>query len=54
VTQTITKGYVLRIEFGPLAGNRLLVKIYLCTPDEMKSYILGAFNAEIHKSKPSR
>jgi hypothetical protein len=54
VTQTVKMGCALRIEFGPLAGNWLLWKICLCMPDEMKSYILGAFNAEIRKPKPSR
>jgi DNA-directed RNA polymerase subunit RPC12/RpoP len=52
--QTVKGGYALRIEFGRLAGNQLPGKIYLCTPDEMKSYVLGTFNAEIRKPKPSR
>jgi DNA-directed RNA polymerase subunit RPC12/RpoP len=51
VTQTVKAGYALRIEFGQLAGNQLPGKICLCTPDETKSYLIGAFNAEILNPK---
>ena len=44
--------YALRLEFGPLANNRLPGKIYLCTPDAEKSYLLGAFNADARKPRP--
>jgi hypothetical protein len=47
VTQTVKGGYALRIEFGQPAGSQLPGKIYLCTPDTAKSYVVGAFNAEI-------
>ena len=46
--------YAMRIEFGPLEGNRLSGKIYLCTPDDQKSYVTGAFDAEIRKPKPPK
>ena len=45
-------GYALQLQFGQLAGNRLPGKIYLCTPDDEKSYVAGIFNAEIRKPKP--
>ena len=45
-------GYAMRIEFGQPAGDTISGKIYLCTPDEMKSYVVGRFNAEIVKPKP--
>jgi DNA-directed RNA polymerase subunit RPC12/RpoP len=45
-------GYALRLEFGELANNRLPGKIYLCTPDADKSYVLGAFNADARKPRP--
>jgi len=45
-------GYALRLEFGQLANNRLPGKIYLCLPDEEKSYLLGTFNADARKPKP--
>ena len=51
VTQSQT-GYALRIEFGKPDGDRLPGKIYLCTPDEMKSWLVGAFNAEYPKPRP--
>ncbi|MGA3283114.1 MAG: hypothetical protein ABSD57_01470 [Verrucomicrobiota bacterium] len=47
VTQSEQGGYALRIEFGQPVGKQLPGKIYLCTPDEMKSYVVGAFNADI-------
>ncbi|MGD0252785.1 MAG: hypothetical protein ABSC01_08825 [Verrucomicrobiota bacterium] len=45
-------GYALRIEFGHPASNYISGKIYLCTPDELKSYVVGNFNAEIVKPNP--
>jgi hypothetical protein len=45
-------GYALRLEFGDLAKNHLAGKIYLCLPDESKSYIVGTFNADARKPKP--
>ena len=45
-------GYALRLEFGSLQKNRLPGKIYLCTPDNEKSYLLGSFNANASKPKP--
>lgn len=47
-----TNDYAMRLEFGTLANNRLPGKIYLCTPDADKSYILGSFNADARKPKP--
>jgi hypothetical protein len=50
--QQAATGYAMRIEFGQPAGNTVSGKIYLCTSDEMKSYVVGRFNAEIVKTKP--
>jgi hypothetical protein len=44
--------YALRLEFGGLVKDRLTGKIYLCTPDTEKSYVLGSFNADARKPKP--
>ena len=52
-TRNFNDGYALRIEFGALAGERLPGKIYLCLPDEQKSYVAGSFTAEILKPKAS-
>ncbi len=44
--------YAMRLEFGDIAKGKLPGKIYLCTPDPEKSYLLGSFNAAIIKPKP--
>jgi len=41
-------GYALRIEFGKQpADGHLPGKIYLCTPDDRKSWVVGTFSAEV-------
>lgn len=49
---TYTNGYALRLEFGGLNQDRLPGKLYLCTPDADRSYLIGAFNADARKPKP--
>lgn len=46
------EGYALRLDFGPVAGTRLPGNIYLCVPDEAKSYVAGSFSAKIKKPPP--
>jgi hypothetical protein len=42
-TATFSKGYRRKLQFGQ-AGNRMVgAKIYLCFPDDSKSYIAGTF-----------
>ncbi|MEI8289117.1 MAG: hypothetical protein WCH99_06555 [Verrucomicrobiota bacterium] len=50
--QIFKESYALRLQFGALTNNRLAGKIYLCTPDPEKSYLMGKFNATILKPKP--
>jgi hypothetical protein len=50
--ENLDNGYAMRLEFGALANNRLPGKIWLCTPDKEKSYLLGSFNADARKPKP--
>lgn len=45
-------GYAMRLNFGDVNGNRISGKIYFCAPDDLKSYAMGSFNAEIRKPKP--
>lgn len=45
-------GYALRLEFGTYTNNRMAGKIYLCTPDDEKSYLMGTFNAAVARPKP--
>jgi DNA-directed RNA polymerase subunit RPC12/RpoP len=47
-------GYAMQLEFGALVRNRLPGKIYLCTPDPEKSYLMGKFNAVVSKPKPAQ
>lgn len=54
VTTDFKKGYLARVEFGKVTGNRLEGKIYLAVPDENRSYAAGTFNAEIREPKPKK
>ena len=54
VTSNFRQGYAARIEFGTAAGGRLSGKIYLCAPDDAKSYVAGTFDAEIRKPTPPK
>jgi DNA-directed RNA polymerase subunit RPC12/RpoP len=47
-------GYAMRLQFGELANNRLPGKIYFCAPDDLKSYVMGSFNADIRRPRPPR
>lgn len=49
VKHNVTAPYALRIEFGHVNSNRLAGKIYCCIADPEKSYVAGAFEAEIRK-----
>jgi hypothetical protein len=51
VKQPLNGGYALRIEFGQPVGDHLPGKIYLCAPDDAKSYVVGEFKAKIKKPK---
>ena len=48
-TEMKYNGYSLRLEFGNPEGDHIAGKIYLCTDDEMKSYVVGKFYAKIIK-----
>jgi hypothetical protein len=39
--------YAMKLEFGKESDDKLPGKIYLCTPDEAKSYVAGTFVAEV-------
>jgi DNA-directed RNA polymerase subunit RPC12/RpoP len=49
---SFNNGYAMQIQFGTLEKNHLPGKIYLCTPDPEKTYLLGTFNADARKPKP--
>jgi hypothetical protein len=48
-TKEFRQGYAARVEFGKVTGNRLEGKIFLATPDPLRSYVAGTFSAEIRK-----
>ena len=49
-----TNDYAMLLNFDGVNGSRIGGKIYLCTSDEQKSYVAGAFTAEIRKGKPKK
>jgi len=49
---SFNSGYAMRLEFGVVVNNHLPGKIYLCTPDAEKSYLLGTFNADVRRPAP--
>ena len=54
VTKDFHQGYVARVEFGQVTGNRLEGRIYIATPDAARSYAAGTFSAEIRKPSPPK
>ena len=53
VTQTIGSGYALKLAFGQPADGRMPGKIYLCLPDDPKSFVAGTFDAKIRPASAS-
>ncbi len=54
VTQNVTAGYAMKLEFNQAIKGRLPGGIYLCTPDEAQSVVVGSFLAEIRKPNPPK
>lgn len=46
-TKIWMRDYAMSLRFGKRSGKEIPGKIYLCVPDEMKSYIAGSFTAHI-------
>lgn len=53
-SQTFHNGYAMKVEFGPAANGEIPGKLFICLPDESKSWIAGSFNAEIRKPGPAK
>jgi hypothetical protein len=47
-TQTFSNGYAMKLELNQSAANKAPGKIYLCLPDDARSFVAGTFDAEIH------
>jgi hypothetical protein len=54
VTETLHGGYILRLEFGAVTNRTLAGRLYLATADAEKSFVSGAFRAEIRPPGPAR
>jgi len=54
VDETFRSGYAMKVEFGAVTNGAITGKIFLCLPDETKSWIAGTFRAEIRKPFPPR
>lgn len=53
-SQTFHSGYAMKVEFGATENGVLPGKIFLCLPDNSKSFVAGAFRAEMHKPGPAK
>jgi hypothetical protein len=53
-SQTFHNGYAMKIEFGPAAGNTLPGRLFISLPDDSKSWVAGAFRAEIRRPGPTK
>jgi len=54
MTQKINGGYALKVAFGEAANGRMPGKIYICLPDDARSFVAGTFDAEIRKPSPPK
>ena len=50
-SQTFNKGYGLKLLFGQAKNRTVSGKIYLCFPDDSKSYVAGSFQVRLPKPK---
>jgi DNA-directed RNA polymerase subunit RPC12/RpoP len=54
ISRNINSGYALKAVFGEAAGGRMPGRIYICLPDDAKSFVAGTFDAEIKKAPPPK
>jgi hypothetical protein len=47
VSQMFTNGYAMKLEISGVTDSNVTGRIYLCTPDATKSFVAGAFTADI-------
>ncbi|HEX3855783.1 MAG TPA: DUF4190 domain-containing protein [Verrucomicrobiae bacterium] len=50
-SQTFSKGYGLKLQFGHAKNRMVAAKIYLCFPDDSKSCVAGSFQVRLPKPK---
>ncbi len=46
-----TEGYAMRLEFDKMLNGKLPGRIYLCVPDEEKSFIRGTFEVPLRRER---
>lgn len=51
---SFTDGYAMKLQVSPVENGKFSGKIYLCTPDDLKSFVAGTFTADIKKPKPKK
>ena len=52
--KSIPSGYALRVAFGEVGNGRIPGQIFICLPDESKSFVAGSFDAELRKPNPPK
>lgn len=50
-TESFATGYALELKFGPAQKRKVSGRIYLCLPDESKSYLAGDFTIFLPRPK---
>jgi DNA-directed RNA polymerase subunit RPC12/RpoP len=48
---TFNKGYGMKLHFDQVKNRKAAAKIYLCFPDDSKSYITGSFEVRLARTK---
>lgn len=51
-TETFENGYAMELKIDGARGRRIPGQIYLCLPDDSKSYIAGTFTITLPRPKP--
>jgi DNA-directed RNA polymerase subunit RPC12/RpoP len=49
--QEFTEGYAMKLKFGKAVKRKIHAQIYLCLPDDSKSYLAGTFDVPVPKKK---
>jgi hypothetical protein len=53
-TLNINDGYAMKLAFGQVDKGRVPGKIFICLPDDEKSFVAGTFEARIRKPSPKK
>ncbi len=53
-TLSINEGYAMKLAFGQADKGRMPGRIFICLPDDEKSFVAGTFEARIRKPTPKQ